>query len=93
LNGKAAYTPLCGKVKMTARCIGLAIALGSTLLFAGDFSLKQNGFGPITVHPTLTYEGKGEQLVATATNGSGNAIGARRCEPERAPFIVHVEQW
>jgi hypothetical protein len=59
---------------MRARLIAVAIALASTLLCAEDFSLTQKGFGPITVHTTLTYEGKGERLVATAVNDSGQAI-------------------
>jgi hypothetical protein len=50
------------------------IALAATLLYAEDFNLTQNGFGPITVHTQLTYEGKGERLRATATNDSGQAI-------------------
>jgi hypothetical protein len=59
---------------MRARSIALVLALGSTLLYAEDFSLTRNGFGPITVHTTLTYEGKGERLVATAVNDSGQLI-------------------
>jgi hypothetical protein len=53
----------------------LAITLLLTLLLpAEDFSLTQNGVGPIRVHTTLSYKGKGERLVATATNDSGSAI-------------------
>jgi hypothetical protein len=50
------------------------IALSSTLLYAEDFSLTQNGFGPITVHSELTHEGSGERLVATVKNDSGRPI-------------------
>jgi hypothetical protein len=46
----------------------------STLLYAEDFSLTQNGFGPITVHTAITFEGKGERFVATAINDSGQAV-------------------
>jgi hypothetical protein len=62
---------------MRARCIASIVALGSVVLLPGyaeDFSLTQKGFGPITVHTTLTYEGKGERLVATAVNDSGQLI-------------------
>jgi hypothetical protein len=59
---------------MRTLSIATAIALGSTLLYAEDFSLTQNGFGPITVHTAVTYEGKGERLAATAINDSGQAI-------------------
>jgi hypothetical protein len=59
---------------MLARRIAAAIALGSTLLCAEDFSLTQNGIGPITVHTTLTFEGQGERLLAVAVNDSGQLI-------------------
>jgi hypothetical protein len=59
---------------MRARPFAAAVALGSMLLYAEDFSLTQNGFGPITVHTTVTFEGKGERLVATAVNDSGQPI-------------------
>jgi hypothetical protein len=50
------------------------MALGIFLLKAEDFSLSVNGVGPFTVHTSLTYEGKGERLIATATNDSGKAV-------------------
>ncbi|HUP04213.1 MAG TPA: hypothetical protein VMU19_09500 [Bryobacteraceae bacterium] len=59
---------------MTARSIALVAAFGSTLLCAEDFSLSEKGVGPITVHTALTYEGKGERLIASAVNDSGQAI-------------------
>lgn len=60
---------------MNAIRIVCAIALSvSSLLQAEDFSLSRNGFGPITVHTQLTSEGKGERLIATATNDSGAPI-------------------
>ena len=39
-----------------------------TLLQSEDFELWFLGMGPINVHTTLTFEGKGERLAATATN-------------------------
>jgi hypothetical protein len=59
---------------MRAHPLVAAIALGSTLLYAEDFSLTKDGFGPITVHTTVTYEGKGERMAATAVNDSGQLI-------------------
>jgi hypothetical protein len=49
-------------------------ALGATLVYAEDFSLSSSGIGPITVHTTLTYSGKGERLVVAADNDSGQII-------------------
>ena len=57
----------------TIRSLGM-VALATFSLFGEDFSLSQSGVGPITVHTALTYEGKGERLVATATNDSGQSI-------------------
>jgi hypothetical protein len=59
---------------MLARRIAAAIAFGSMLLCAEDFTLKQNGIGPITVHTTLTFDGQGERLLAVAVNDSGQLI-------------------
>jgi hypothetical protein len=59
---------------MLARRIAVAIAFGSTLLYAEDFSLRQNGLGPITVHTTMTFEGQGERLFAVAVNDSGQSF-------------------
>ena len=62
---------------MRTRSIAATVALGATVLscgYAEDFSLTQKGFGPITVHTTLTNEGRGERLVATAVNDSGQSI-------------------
>ena len=60
-------------VAQTIRSLGM-IALATFSLCGEDFSLSQNGVGPITVHTTLSYEGKGERLVATAQNDSGQSI-------------------
>jgi hypothetical protein len=52
------------------------IALSVLILQAEDrqFSLSAFGVGPITLHTTLTHEGDGERLIATAKNESGTAI-------------------
>jgi hypothetical protein len=50
------------------------IALASTVLQAEDFSLTQNGIGPITVHSELAYEGSGVRLVATMKNDSSKSV-------------------
>lgn len=50
------------------------IVVAATTLYAEDFSLTENGIGPINVHTSLTYDGKGERLTASATNDSGVSI-------------------
>jgi hypothetical protein len=52
----------------------LVIALNASILHGEDFSLTYLDATPITLHTTLTYEGKGERLMATAKNESGAAI-------------------
>lgn len=56
--------------------IACVIALSVLILHAEDrqFSLSAFGIGPITLHTTLTHEGDGERLIATARNESGTAI-------------------
>lgn len=51
-----------------------AIAMGVLVLPAEDFSLNYLGANPITLHTALTYEGRGERLVATAKNESAQQI-------------------
>ena len=51
-----------------------SILLSALLLQAGDFSLKFFGDGEIMLHTVLTFDGKGERLVATAKNESGAPI-------------------
>jgi hypothetical protein len=57
------------------------IALSAPRLQAGDFTLKHLALGPvITLHTTLTSDGKGVRLIATARNESGAPIRhARIC--------------
>ncbi len=52
------------------------LSLGSlaVALFGADFTLSQNGLGPITVHTELEYEGRGERLRATATNDTKETL-------------------
>ena len=59
---------------MRAARITAVVITAASLLYAEDFTLSQSGVGPLKVHTTLTYEGKGERLVATASNESGVAI-------------------
>lgn len=54
--------------------ITAVVVTAATLLYAEDFTFTQSGIGPLKVHTTLTYEGKGERLVATASNESGISI-------------------
>lgn len=52
-----------------------AMALGALLLQAEDFTLEHLALGPvITLHTTLTNEGKRARLIATAKNESGAPI-------------------
>ena len=50
------------------------IAISVGLLRGEDFRLNFLGMEPITLHTTLTYEGKGERLIAVAKNESGAEI-------------------
>lgn len=52
----------------------LAILAAVAPAAAEDFKLTVDGIGPITFHTSLTYEGKGERLTATAANASGETI-------------------
>ena len=55
--------------------IASAIAASPLLLQANDFTLKQFALGRvITLHTTLTQDGKGARLIATAKNESGAPI-------------------
>ena len=59
------------------RSLGFAavIAFSVLLLQAEDFTLKHFALGPvITLHTTLSHEGKGARLIATAKNESGAPI-------------------
>src|ERR1022692_2176213 len=51
-----------------------AFLLCASFLHADDFTLRFLGDGPITLHTTLTFEGGGEHLIATAKNESGLPI-------------------
>ena len=51
--------------------VGLLFLIVALTAPAADFNLSGDGVGPISVHTKLTYEGKGEHLIATATNDSG----------------------
>jgi len=51
-----------------------SVLLSATLVHAEDFNLKYFGDGPIALHTTLTFEGKGERIVAKAKNDSGAPI-------------------
>lgn len=60
------------------RALPLLLAFAASLVtspaFAEDFVLSRNGLGPIKIHTVLSYENKGEKLVATATNETSAAI-------------------
>ena len=55
------------------RIVFLAVMSG-VCLQAEDFTLKFLGDGPIALHTTLTFDGTGERLIATAKNESGSLI-------------------
>jgi hypothetical protein len=55
---------------MKSRII-LAAMISALWVKAEDFSLKYFAAGPIALHTSLSYEGKGERLTATAVNQSG----------------------
>lgn len=57
----------------TRRVIAAGILAGIALR-AEDFKVMVPGAGPVNLHTQLTYEGKGERLVASATNDSGAPI-------------------
>ncbi len=59
---------------MRIRLILAGLIASVTSLPAEDFTLTQGNIGPIHVHTEMTYQGKGERLVATATNDSGVVI-------------------
>jgi hypothetical protein len=61
-------------IRTRTRRIASLFAAGVLLLPGEDFNLKSLAGGHISVHTTLTYEGTGERLVATAKNDSGAAI-------------------
>src|SRR5262249_49904677 len=80
-----------------ARIIAVG-TLAATLIYAEDFTFTQSGIGPLRIHTTLTYEGKGERLVATASNESGIAIPyAKFCVTADAKGCLFemwpTEQW
>ena len=54
--------------------IAVSILLSATLLQAEDFTLKFFDVGPLELHTALTFDGKGERLIANATNRSGAPI-------------------
>jgi hypothetical protein len=61
------------------RALAVTTIILSTL-HAEDFRLNHLGAEPITLHTTLTYDGVGERLIATAKNESGVEIRfARIC--------------
>lgn len=55
------------------RIVFLAV-MSAVCLQAEDFTLKFLGDGPIALHTTLTFDGSGERLIATAKNESGSPI-------------------
>jgi hypothetical protein len=59
---------------MKAFRIAGVITLNLLTLQAEDLSLRYLGIGPINLHTTLTHEGQGERLTATAKNESGVVI-------------------
>ncbi len=59
---------------MVIRRTAFVIVLSVLTLQAEDFSLRYLDAAPVTLHTTLTYEGKGERLVATAKNESDAVI-------------------
>jgi hypothetical protein len=59
---------------MRVRRIAGVIAISVCLLRAEEFKLSFLGTETIMLHTTLTYEGKGERLIATAKNESGAEI-------------------
>jgi hypothetical protein len=59
--------------------IRLSVAIGHFIAMpvsavAEDFTLRYFGAGPVTLQTTITYEGAGERLVASARNESGAPI-------------------
>ena len=67
-----------GDSSMKLLRIAGVIAMSVVILRAEDFTLKYFGDGPVMLHTTLTFEGKGERLVATAKNESGSPIQKAR---------------
>ena len=59
---------------MTLRRTALVATLSVLTLQAEDFNLRYLDAAPVTLHTTLTYEGKSERLVATAKNESETVI-------------------
>lgn len=52
----------------------VSILLSGVLLQAEDFNLKFFGDGPIELHTAVTFDGKGERLIARAINRSNAPI-------------------
>jgi hypothetical protein len=63
-----------GSSKMAVLRVVGVITMSVWLLQAEDFRLNYLGTTPITLHTNLTYEGKGERLIAAAKNESGATI-------------------
>lgn len=85
---------------------GKEVNTGAVLLFIGiastargaDFTLERPGTGPISVHTEFTYEGRGERLIATATNDSSLPISyvklCVRSEMKGCLFTIwNTEPW
>jgi hypothetical protein len=68
-------------------------ALASMVLNAEDFKLKYFALGPISVHTSLSYQGKGERLVASAVNDTGQTVQyLKLCVLGAAPGCL-FEMW
>jgi hypothetical protein len=59
---------------MTCRLIVLIASIAISGARAEDFVLTAGGIGPIALHTELTWEGKGDRLIASATNKSSSTI-------------------
>jgi hypothetical protein len=74
------------------RLIAGLILVGG-LLGAEDFQLYFLGLWPISLHTTLTYEGKGEHLVATARNEMDEPIEHVKICVSATPKSCLFELW
>jgi len=60
-------------------CLGIALVLLGAVHANGEiFDLWYLGLGPVQLETTLTFQGRGERLVATAINNTGDTIKRAR---------------